>query len=148
MQNITEGLTVVQKVPKGEARERAQTALEQVGLGQFADRHPVQLSGGQQQHVSIAQALALKPEVILFDEPTSALDPELVSDVNDTITKVAGTGVTMIIVTHEIRFAKNVSDRVVFVNKGAILEQGTPQEVIDHPQTARVQEFLSKMALK
>lgn len=84
----------------------------------------------------------------MVDEPTSALDPELVSDVNDTITKVAGTGVTMIIVTHEIRFAKNVSDCVVFVDKGAILEQGTPQEVIDQPQTARVQEFLSKMALK
>lgn len=148
LQNITEGLTVVQKVPKDEARERARIALRQVGLEQFADRYPVQLSGGQQQRVSIARALALRPEVILFDEPTSALDPELVSDVNDTITKVAETGATMIIVTHEIRFAKNVSDHVVFVDKGAILEQGTPQEVIDHPQTARVQEFLSKMAEK
>ncbi|MBT1165370.1 amino acid ABC transporter ATP-binding protein [Bifidobacterium simiarum] len=148
LQNITEGLTVVQKKPKAEAEAIARDVLEKVGLAEYADRYPVQLSGGQQQRVSIARALALDPDVILFDEPTSALDPELVSDVNDTITEVAKTGVTMIIVTHEIRFARNVASRVIFVDKGTILEEGTPEEVIDHPKTDRVREFLSKMAVK
>ncbi|PJM76124.1 amino acid ABC transporter ATP-binding protein [Bifidobacterium simiarum] len=148
LQNITEGLTVVQKKSKAEAEATARDVLEKVGLAEYADRYPVQLSGGQQQRVSIARALALDPDVILFDEPTSALDPELVSDVNDTITEVAKTGVTMIIVTHEIRFARNVASRVIFVDKGTILEEGTPEEVIDHPKTERVREFLSKMAVK
>ncbi|PLS31701.1 arginine ABC transporter ATP-binding protein [Bifidobacterium margollesii] len=148
LQNITEGLTVVQKMPKDKAVAVAREVLEKVGLAEYADRYPVQLSGGQQQRVSIARALALDPDVILFDEPTSALDPELVSDVNDTIVEVAKTGVTMIIVTHEIRFAHNVASRVIFVDKGTILEEGTPEEVIDHPKTERVREFLSKMAMK
>lgn len=148
LQNVTEGLVVVQKIPKDEAQRIGKQALENVGLAGFEDRYPSQLSGGQQQRVSIARALALKPEVILFDEPTSALDPELVSDVNDAITAVAKTGVTMIIVTHEIRFAHNVASKVIFVDKGVVLEQGTPEEVIDHPKTERVQEFLSKLAFK
>ena len=114
----------------------------------YEDRYPIQLSGGQQQRVSIARALAIRPDVILLDEPTSALDPELVSDVNDVITKVAQTGVTMILVTHEIRFARNVASRVVFVEKGKILEEGSPEQVIDNPQSPRIREFLSKMMAK
>ena len=148
LQDVTAGLTVVQQIPKNQARRLGIEALNEVGLSEYRDRYPVQLSGGQQQRVSIARALALQPDVILFDEPTSALDPELVSDVNDTITKVAKTGVTMIIVTHEIRFARQVASRIVFVDQGVVLEQGTPEEVIDHPQHARIQEFFSKLAFK
>ena len=148
LQNVTEGLTVVRGVAKHDARERARAALHSVGLDGFDDRYPNMLSGGQQQRVSIARALALKPDVILFDEPTSALDPELVGDVNDVIGDVAATGVTMIIVTHEIRFAYNAASRVVFVDRGRIIEDGTPKQVIDHPKHRRVQEFLSKMTNK
>ena len=148
LDNVTQGLTVVRGVAKNEARERALKALSSVGMDGYEDRYPVQLSGGQQQRVSIARALAIRPDVILLDEPTSALDPELVSDVNDVITKVAGTGVTMILVTHEIRFARNVASRVVFVEQGNIIEEGTPEQVIDNPQSPRIKEFLSKMMAK
>ena len=146
--NITAGLIHVQRKSKAEAQQIARHALVQVGLADLADRYPIQLSGGQQQRVSIARALALNPEVILFDEPTSALDPELVGDVNRTITQVAETGVTMVIVTHEIRFAHHVADRIVFVDQGRILEQGTPEQVIDHPTAPRIKEFLSRLEEK
>lgn len=148
LENVTQGLTVVRGVAKDEARGRALKALSSVGMNGYEDRYPVQLSGGQQQRVSIARALAIRPDVILLDEPTSALDPELVSDVNDVITRVADTGVTMILVTHEIRFARNVASRVVFVENGEILEEGTPEQVIDNPQSPRIREFLSKMTSK
>ena len=116
--------------------------------GRFDDGYSVQLSGGQQQRVSIARALAIRPDVILLDEPTSALDPERVSDVNDVITRVADTGVTMILVTHEIRFARNVASRIVFMENGIILEEGTPKQVIDYSQSPRLKEFLSKIMSK
>lgn len=148
LENVTQGLTIVRDIAKDEARERAIKALSSVGMDGYEDRYPIQLSGGQQQRVSIARALAIRPDVILLDEPTSALDPELVSDVNDVITKVAQTGVTMILVTHEIRFARNVASRVVFVEKGKILEEGSPEQVIDNPQSPRIREFLSKMMAK
>ncbi|MFT8592678.1 MAG: amino acid ABC transporter ATP-binding protein [Bifidobacterium sp.] len=148
LQNVMEGLRVVQKKSHDEARQEARKALADVGLSEFEDRYPVQLSGGQQQRVSIARALALNPSVILFDEPTSALDPELVSDVNEVITAVAKTGVTMIIVTHEIGFARRVASQVVFVDQGRILEKGTPEEVIDHPKEPRVQAFIGKLSFK
>lgn len=135
-------------IAKNEAKERALKALSSVGMGGFEDRYPVQLSGGQQQRVSIARALAIRPDVILLDEPTSALDPELVSDVNGVITKVADTGVTMILVTHEIRFARNVASRIVFMENGIILEEGAPKQVIDYPQSPRLKEFLSKIMSK
>lgn len=148
LENVTQGLTIVRSIAKDEARERAIKALSSVGMDGYEDRYPIQLPGGQQQRVSIARALAIRPDVILLDEPTSALDPELVSDVNDVITKVAQTGVTMILVTHEIRFARNVASRVVFVEKGKILEEGSPEQVIDNPQSPRIREFLSKMMAK
>lgn len=148
LENVTQELTIVRGIAKDEARERAIKALSSVGMDGYEDRYPIQLSGGQQQRVSIARALAIRPDVILLDEPTSALDPELVSDVNDVITKVAQTGVTMILVTHEIRFARNVASRVVFVEKGKILEEGSPEQVIDNPQSPRIREFLSKMMAK
>ena len=112
----------------------------------FEDRYPINLSGGQQQRVSIARALALNPSVILFDEPTSALDPERVNEVLKTMKDIAARGVTMIVVTHEIRFARAVSDSVIFMDGGKIVEQGAPQQVIDHPQTERLQEFLNSLA--
>ena len=148
LENVTQGLTVVRGIAKNDARERALKALSSVGMDGYEERYPIQLSGGQQQRVSIARALAIRPDVILLDEPTSALDPELVSDVNDVITRVANTGVTMILLTHEIRFARNVASRVVFVEKGEILEEGSPEQVIDNPQSPRIQEFLSKMMAK
>ena len=148
LENVTQGLTVVRGIAKNDARERALKALSSVGMDGYEERYPIQLSGGQQQRVSIARALAIRPDVILLDEPTSALDPELVSDVNGVIPRVANTGVTMILVTHEIRFARNVASRVVFVEKGEILEEGSPEQVIDNPQSPRIQEFLSKMMAK
>lgn len=148
LQNVTEGLRVVQKKTQETAVTEGKKALANVGLSGFENRYPVQLSGGQQQRVSIARALALQPSVILFDEPTSALDPELVSDVHDAITAVAQTGVTMIIVTHEIGFARRIASQVVFVDQGRILQQGTPQEVIDNPKEQRIQNFISKLSYK
>lgn len=148
LENVAQGLTVVRGIAKNEAKERALKALSSVGMSGFDDRYPVQLSGGQQQRVSIACALAIRPDVILLDEPTSALDPERVSDVNDVITRVADTGVTMILVTHEIRFARNVASRIVFIENGIILEEGTPKQVIDYPQSPRLKEFLSKIMSK
>jgi len=137
---------VVQRKNGKDAEEIARNALEAVGMAGFEDRYPNNLSGGQQQRVSIARALALNPSVILFDEPTSALDPERVNEVLKTMKDIAARGVTMIVVTHEIRFARAVSDSVIFMDGGKIVEQGAPQQVIEHPQTERLQEFLNSLA--
>lgn len=145
LQNITQGLRTVKKKSKAEADEIARKQLELVGLSDFSDYYPIQLSGGQQQRVSIARALALNPTAILFDEPTSALDPELVGDVLEAIGTVAKLGITMVIVTHEIRFARKVADKVIFVNQGVIVEEGTAEEVIDHPTHERTKAFLSRI---
>ncbi|GAA3402454.1 amino acid ABC transporter ATP-binding protein [Paenibacillus hodogayensis] len=145
LENVMEGLVVVQKMPKEEARRRSLELLEKVGLSGKADAYPSALSGGQQQRVGIARALAINPEVILFDEPTSALDPELVGEVLAVMRDIAREGVTMIVVTHELNFAREVSSRVVFMDEGKIVEQGTPRDVFDHPQEERTKRFLSRL---
>lgn len=142
-------ITYAQRIVKGtrgpDAERIAQRLLEQVGLGDRARSYPSQLSGGQQQRVAIARALAMSPELMLFDEPTSALDPELVDDVLNVMKDLAREGLTMIVVTHEIGFAREVADRVVFMDDGLIIEQGTPDEVIDNPQHHRTRAFLSRV---
>jgi len=145
VQNIMEGLIVVQKKKLKEAKEIALDLLKKVGLLEKADAYPSQLSGGQQQRVGIARALALNPEVILFDEPTSALDPELVGEVLDVIAKIAKEGKTMIIVTHEMNFARDISDKIIFMDQGFIIEEGTPKEIFLNPKEARTQQFLNRM---
>ena len=119
--------------------------LERVGLADHAGKRPAQLSGGQQQRVAIARAIALDPRVMLFDEPTSALDPELVREVLDVMTDLAESGMTMIVVTHEVGFARNVGDRAIFMDNGVIVEEGSAQDVLDNPRNARTQAFLSKV---
>ena len=133
------------KVPKKDAIERAEKLLEQLGLADKRDAYPYQLSGGQQQRVSIARALALQPKILFFDEPTSALDPELTGEVLKVIKELAKEHMTMIIVTHEMQFAKEVSDRIIFMEGGVIVEQGTPDEVFAS-ENVRVQEFIGKIA--
>ncbi|MDD6551723.1 MAG: amino acid ABC transporter ATP-binding protein [Lachnospiraceae bacterium] len=145
IENVMEGLIVVKKISRSEARTIAIKALEQVGLSDKSDLYPAQLSGGQQQRVSIARAMVMKPEVILFDEPTSALDPELVGEVLKSIRDVAKTGITMVIVTHEIAFAKEAASRVIFMDGGVVVESGTPDEVINHPKTDRARVFLERI---
>ena len=145
LENILEGLVVARKIPKEEAIQRAESALEKVGLLAYKDYYPSQLSGGQQQRIGIARAIAVKPDVILLDEPTSALDPELVGDVLDVMKQLAQEGVTMVVVTHEMGFAREVADRVVFMADGRILEEGTPQQIFDSPKDPRLQDFLSKV---
>jgi cystine transport system ATP-binding protein len=145
LQNVTEGPVVVQKRPKDEAEADAVELLEQVGLADKRDQYPFQLSGGQQQRVGIARALALKPKVVLFDEPTSALDPELVGEVLSVIRDLAVEGWTLVVVTHEIQFAKQVSDQVLFTDRGVILEQGPPAEVIGNPKEDRTRQFLDRI---
>ncbi len=144
LENITEGPVGV----KGEKRvtvvDQARRLLDQVGLADRADSYPRQLSGGQQQRVAIARALAMEPKLMLFDEPTSALDPELVGEVLNTMRELAGGGLTMVVVTHEITFAREAADRVVFMDDGVIVEQGTAAEVLDDPQHQRTQAFLSR----
>jgi L-cystine transport system ATP-binding protein len=142
LENITEGLITVQRLPKAEARERGMAMLEKVGLAQKALAYPAHLSGGQQQRVGIARALALNPAVILFDEPTSALDPELVAEVLGVIRLIAEEGVTMIVVTHEMAFAKEVSDQVLFMERGVIVEQGSSRQLFEQPQHERTRQFL------
>ncbi len=142
LQNVMVGLTVVQKKSKAEAREIAEYYLDVVGMTDRKDYYPSQLSGGQQQRVGIARALALKPHAILFDEPTAALDPELVGEVLSTMKAVAKTGITMAVVTHEMGFAREVADRVVFMDGGVVVEQGKPEEVLDNPQNPRTRQFL------
>ncbi len=145
LENIIEGPTQVQKRPKDEAVTEAVELLTQVGLAEKRDQYPFQLSGGQQQRVGIARALALKPKVVLFDEPTSALDPELVGEVLSVIRDLAVEGWTLVIVTHEIQFAKQVSDQVVFTDRGVILEKGPPAEVIGNPKEERTRQFLDRV---
>ncbi|AIQ23584.1 amino acid ABC transporter ATP-binding protein [Paenibacillus sp. FSL E2-8871] len=144
--NVMEGQVTVQKRSKDEARERALQLLTKVGLADKADAYPHQLSGGQQQRVAIARAMAVDPEVLLFDEPTSALDPELVGEVLKVIKQLAAEGMTMVIVTHEMKFAADVADRIILMDGGHILEQGTPQEVLEHPQHPRALQFLNRIS--
>jgi glutamate transport system ATP-binding protein len=143
LDNVTLAPINVRGVPKGEARERAMSLLERVGLGDKADAHPAQLSGGQQQRAAIARALAMEPKVMLFDEPTSALDPELVSGVLDVMAGLAADGMTMVVVTHEMGFARRVADRVVFMDSGEVVEQSPPAQFFAEPRTERARSFLS-----
>jgi cystine transport system ATP-binding protein len=145
LQNIIEGPVIVQKRPKDEAVAEAVELLGQVGLAEKRDQYPFQLSGGQQQRVGIARALALKPKVVLFDEPTSSLDPELVGEVLSVIRDLAVEGWTLVIVTHEIQFARQVSDQVLFTDQGVILEKGPPAEVIGAPKEERTRQFLDRI---
>jgi polar amino acid transport system ATP-binding protein len=145
LQNIIEAPIGVAGMDPEEAKALGQELLEQVGLGDKGEHYPSQLSGGQQQRVAIARALAMKPKLMLFDEPTSALDPELVGDVLDVMKNLAKAGMTMIVVTHEMGFAKEVADKVVFIDKGQIVESGSPKQVLDNPQEARTKAFLNKV---
>ncbi|MGW1721185.1 amino acid ABC transporter ATP-binding protein [Streptomyces sp. NPDC002156] len=143
--NVTLALRKVRKLDKAEAEERGRVALERVGLSEKADSYPAQLSGGQQQRVAIARALAMDPAVMFFDEPTSALDPELVGEVTGVMRSLAEEGMTMVVVTHEMRFAKDTADRVVFMDGGVVLEQGPPDQVFGSPAEARTQQFLHRV---
>uniref|UniRef100_A0AAU2K413 ABC-type polar-amino-acid transporter n=1 Tax=Streptomyces sp. NBC_00049 TaxID=2903617 RepID=A0AAU2K413_9ACTN len=145
LENLVEAPVSVLRRPRQEAEATARRLLDRVGLSDKAGAYPLQLSGGQQQRVAIARALALEPKVLLFDEPTSALDPELVGEVLDVIKDLARAGTTMIVVTHEIGFAREVADTVVFMDAGAVVEQGPPAAVLDDPRHARTRAFLSKV---
>ncbi len=145
LDNIIEAPIHVKSQPPATAKKRAMELLEQVGLAHKADAYPVQLSGGQQQRVAIARAVAMQPKLMLFDEPTSALDPELVGEVLQVMRSLAREGMTMLVVTHEIGFAREVADQVAFMDGGVIVEHGTPQQVIDNPQHNRTREFLSNL---
>lgn len=145
LENVMEGLTVVKKISKEEAKKIAARQLKNVGLYDHANHYPRHMSGGQQQRVAIARALAMAPKLLLLDEPTSALDPELVGEVLDTIKKAANEGYTMLLVSHEMSFVRNVADRVIFLDHGKILEDGTPDDVFNHPKNDRVKEFITKI---
>ncbi len=145
LENVMEGLITVKKFKKADAEKMSKEILDKVGLSEKYDNYPSQLSGGQQQRAGIARALILDPDVILFDEPTSALDPELVGEVLATIKAVAQTGITMIVVTHEIAFAREVASRVIFMEGGVVVEQGKPSEILVHPKEARTQQFLARI---
>nr|WP_207721495.1 amino acid ABC transporter ATP-binding protein [Neobittarella massiliensis] len=145
LENITLAPIQVKKQKPAEAKKRALELLERVGLADKAQAYPASLSGGQKQRVAIARALAMDPEVMLFDEPTSALDPEMVGEVLDVMKELARGGMTMVVVTHEMRFAREVGDRILFMDEGKIVEQGTPSQLFDHPQNPRTIDFLSKV---
>ncbi|MGW7796565.1 amino acid ABC transporter ATP-binding protein [Staphylococcus xylosus] len=145
LENVMEGLITVKKMKKDEAQQQALALLEKVDLTAVKDQRPNALSGGQQQRVAIARALAMNPKVMLFDEPTSALDPELVNDVLRVIKDLANEGMTMIIVTHEMRFAKEVSNKIVFIHDGVVGESGAPEQIFNHPQTTELQRFLNML---
>ncbi len=145
LENLTIGPVNVKKEDKKAAEEKGMALLERVGLAEKANEYPRNLSGGQQQRVAIARALAMDPEVMLFDEPTSALDPEMVGEVLDVMKSLAKDGMTMVVVTHEMGFAKEVADKVIFMDGGYIVEQGTPDEVLNNPQMDRTKDFLSKV---
>ena len=144
LDNVTLGLRHVRKMSKGEAQERAMSVLERVDMLDRIDAYPGNLSGGQKQRVAIARALAMRPEVLLFDEPTSALDPELIGSVLETIRGLADEGMTMLIVTHEIGFARDVADRVIYMDEGVVAEEG-PSSIINNPKSARLKKFLSSL---
>jgi len=143
--NVALGPRVVRAVPRAEADAEARVLLDRVGLGDKAEARPAQLSGGQQQRVAIARALAMEPRVLLFDEPTSALDPEMIGEVLEVMQDLAKAGMTMIVVTHEMGFAREAADRVVFMDEGRIIESGTPDEIFDRPSEERTKVFLSKI---
>ena len=145
LENITISLTKVKKQSEEESKEKALKLLKRVGLEDKANAYPSQLSGGQKQRIAIVRALAMEPDVLLFDEPTSALEPEMVGEVLQVISDLARDGITMVVVTHEMGFARKVGTRVLFMDGGQIAEQGTPEEIFEHPQNARTKEFLSKV---
>ena len=145
LENVTLGPTEVLGVSKDEAKKTAMDLLARVGVAEQADKVPAQLSGGQQQRVAIARSLAMHPKAMLFDEPTSALDPEMINEVLDVMVGLARQGMTMVVVTHEMNFARRVADRVVFMADGQIVEQGAPDEFFDHPKSARAKEFLDSI---
>ena len=145
LQNITMAPVTLKKKTPAEAKTQAMALLERIGLADKADTYPNMLSGGQKQRIAIVRALAMDPEVMLFDEPTSALDPEMVGEVLDLMRDLAKDGMTMAVVTHEMGFAREVADRVVFMADGKILEEGSPSDIFDHPQDPRLQDFLSKV---
>ncbi|HEY8421617.1 MAG TPA: amino acid ABC transporter ATP-binding protein [Thermoclostridium sp.] len=145
IENITEGLIVARKIPKSEAVEIARRALNKVGLSDRENYYPSMLSGGQQQRVAIARAIAVNPDVILFDEPTSALDPELTGEVLAVMKQLAREGTTMIVVTHEMSFARDVANHIVFMDSGVVIEEGTPEEIFIHPREERTKQFLSRI---
>ena len=145
LENITISLVKVKKLPQAESEEKALALLKRVGLEDKAGAYPGQLSGGQKQRIAIVRALAMEPDVLLFDEPTSALDPEMVGEVLKVISDLAQDGITMVVVTHEMGFARKVGTRVLFMDGGQIAEQGTPEEIFERPQNPRTQEFLSKV---
>ena len=146
LQNVTLGPVEVLGLSKAEAEQRAMGLLDRVGVASQANKVPAQLSGGQQQRVAIARSLAMHPKAMLFDEPTSALDPEMINEVLDVMVDLARQGMTMIVVTHEMGFARDVADRVIFMDGGVIVEQGTPEEVFDHPKSERTKDFLGHIA--
>lgn len=145
LDNVTLAPTLEKKIPKAQAQEEAMALLQRVGLGDKAGEYPRKLSGGQKQRLAIVRALAMKPEVMLFDEPTSALDPEMVKEVLGVIRELTRSGMTILIVTHEMGFAREVGDRLLFVDDGRIIEQGDPKEVFEHPKEERTRLFLSKV---
>src|SRR4026207_18947 len=145
IQNITLAPSWVKRVTKAQSRELAMQLLRRVGIPEQADKYPAQLSGGQQQRVAIARALAMQPRIMLFDEPTSALDPEMIKEVLDVMIELARSGMTMLVVTHEMGFARSVADRVIFMDRGEIVEQGTPKEFFANPKSDRTKLFLSQI---
>ncbi len=148
LDNVTLGPTDVRRVSKSDARKEAMELLKRVGVDSQAEKMPAQLSGGQRQRVAIARALAMHPEAILFDEPTSALDPEMIGEVLSVMTQLAKEGMTMVVVTHEMNFARQVADRLIFMDAGAIIEENTPEAFFDHPKTERAQAFLNSIRSK
>ena len=145
LKNLTLGPTQLLKKSQSDADKKAMQLLERVGLADRADAYPSQLSGGQKQRIAIVRALCMEPDVMLFDEPTSALDPEMVGEVLDVMKELAQEGMTMVVVTHEMGFAREVADRVLFMDGGVIVEEGTPEQVFEHPKSERLQGFLSKV---
>ena len=145
LENLTLSPTWVGKMPKKEAEEKAMQQLKRVRIAEQANKYPLQLSGGQQQRVAIARALCLTPKIMLFDEPTSALDPEMIKEVLDVMVELAGQGITMLCVTHEMGFAKAVANRVIFMDQGQIVEENNPHDFFDHPKSERTKDFLSKI---
>ncbi len=145
LENMILAPVEVKHVPKDEAKAKAMQLLERVGLADRADAYPIQLSGGQKQRIAIVRALCMEPDVMLFDEPTSALDPEMVGEVLDVMKELAHDGMTMVVVTHEMGFAREVGNRVLFMAAGKLVEEGTPEEIFEHPQSERLQDFLSKV---